>query len=574
VRAGRSLALLLLLGVAAPARAMVSGAVRDSLTRAIDGLEAFGWTGQIVIAEGDSVIVSRAVGLSDGRARPVTPATGFAAGSITKSLCAAVILRLVGEGRFTLDTPLSRLLPSVPPDKAAITPRQLLSHMAGMPEDAEGVFEMDSRDAVIRKTLSVALPGAPGERFAYSNAGFQLLAAIAEQASGVPMPRLVDSLLLSPSGMHESGVGSAYARARTDVATCRNEWIVSGSPSDWRQPWAGSGAGDLVTTAFDLYRWARVFQGDGSLTRSQIDTMTARHAEAGNGLHYGFGLWLIPRDDGGDLVSIGGDVTGCHAGVWLERDPPRRIVAMTFAGERWGRRLPLSVAQRSLWLMLKSQAAALPPDPVRWPAERLDALAGRWTLAPAGRLNLVRDGVGLRLELAGSDAMTLAEGPDTSGARAFAEGRAADLVRAASAHDDSAWARVLLPVERGWSRAIRTTLQVHEKRNGRLIDAAIDGTVALPWLDHGLRTYVRLHSKGGDTDVSFAFLSGGLIDVATAEGRPAPVILPVAPLTEGGLGAYDILNDTLIRVQPFRDANGEGLRLTANGTIFVARRHK
>jgi hypothetical protein len=483
-------------------------------------------------------------------------------------------MRLVGEGRFTLDTPLSRLLPGVPEDKAAITPRELLSHTAGLPEDAEDVFEMDSRDTVLRKTLSAALMREPLERFGYSNAGFQLLAAIAEQATGVPFPRLVDSLLLVPSGMRKSGVGSAYARARPDVAHCRNEWIVSGSPSEWQQPWAGSGAGDFVTTAWDLWRWARTMQGAGPLGRAQLDTMTARHAEVGGGLHYGFGLWLIARDEGGDLVSIGGDVTGCHAGIWLDRGPPWRIVAMTFAGERWGRRLPVSVAQRALWLILQSRPATLPPEPARWPAKQLDALAGRWKLSPSGRAHLVRDGAGLRLELAGSDAMTLAEGPDTSEARGFAEGRSGDLVRAAASHDDSAWARVLLPVEQEWSRRIRSALETHERKNGPLIGAVIDGTVALPWLNHGLRTYLRLHSKRGDTDVSFAFLSGGLIDVAVGEGRPAPVILPVAPLAEGGLGAYDLLDGTLIRMQPFRDAKGVGLRLTANGVVFIARREK
>src|SRR6185369_4110264 len=143
--------------------------------------------------------------------------------------------RLVAEGRFTLDTPLSRLLPHVPADKAGITPRQLLSHTAGLPEDAEGVFELDSREAVLRATLKAPLDRPPGTRFGYSNAGFQLLAAIAEQSTGIAMPRLVDSLLMAPSGMRHSGVGSAYTRARDDMAIGRNEWLVSGSPRDWRQ---------------------------------------------------------------------------------------------------------------------------------------------------------------------------------------------------------------------------------------------------------------------------------------------------------------------------------------------------
>lgn len=567
-----ALASILLLTLALPARAAVSEGARDSITRYADGLEAFGFTGQVVVAEGDSIVISRAMGRADGKSRLVGPATAFGAGSITKSLSAALVLRLVDEGRFTLDTPLSRLLAAVPVDKAGITPRQLLSHTAGLPEDAEGVFELDARETVLRGTLAAPLERTPGTRFGYSNAGFQLLAAIAEQSTGVSFTRLVDSLLLSPSRMRASGVGSAFARAREDAATGRNEWLVSGSVRDWRQPWAGSGAGDLVTTALDLHRWARTVQGAGPLTPAQLDTLTARHASVAKGLNYGFGLWLVRRGDDSDLVSIGGDIGGYHAGIWLERSAPSRIVVITSAGERWGRRLPVSTAQRALWLLVQSQPVELPPESAHWPAEQLDALAERWTLSPSGRMALVRDGAGLRMELSGSDAMTLAQGPDTSGARAFAEGRAADLVRVAALHDDFAWARVLLPAEHGWAGTLKRALADHEKRHGSLVDAVTDGTVTLPWLNQGMRTYVRLHSKRGDTDVSFAWLAGGLIDVAVGEGRPAPVILPVAPLAEGGLGAWDLLDGTLIRIQPFADAKGRGLRLSAHGAVFVARR--
>jgi CubicO group peptidase (beta-lactamase class C family) len=551
----------------APAAGML-----DSLGRYVDGLEAFGFTGQVVIAGGESLLLDRALGDADGHGRPVGRSTGFAAGSITKNVTAAVTLRLAAEHRFGLDDSLAHLLPGVPADKAAITPRQLLSHTAGLPEDAEGVFEKDARDAVVRATLEAPLLRAPGSRFGYSNAGFQLLAAIAERATGVAFSHLADSLALAPSGMDDSGVGSAFARSRRDAATGRNEWLVTGSLRDWRQPWAGSGAGDLVTTAFDLWRWARALQGAGPLDAAAIDSMTARRATVRGGLHYGYGTWLVQRDGRPDLVSLGGDVPGYHAGLWLEREAPGRIVALTSAGERWGRRLHVAAAQRALWLVLEGQPVDLPPETVRWPAERLDRLAGTWTLSPSGRLSLVRDGAGLRLQLAGSDAMALAQGPDSSGARALVEGRAADLVRAAASADGAALDRVLLPAERGWAATLRRVIETHERARGPLVDAVIDGTVAQPWLNRGLRTYLRLHSKRGDTDVSFAWLAGGLLDVSAGEGRPAPEILPVAPLVEGGLGAWDALDGTLIRIEPFADAKGPGLRLRGHGAVFVARR--
>ena len=115
---------------------------------------------------------------------------------------------------------------------------------------------------------------------------------------------------------------------------------------------------------------------------------------------------------------------------------------------------------------------------------------------------------GLRLQLSGSDAMALALGPDSSGTRALAEGRAEDIVRAAFSPDQSALERVLLTVEHGWAPELRRVVAAHERAHGPLVDAVVTGTVALPWLNKGQRTYVQLHSKRGDSDLALGWLAG------------------------------------------------------------------
>ena len=563
-------ALLLL----AHARPCAAAPTADSLARYLDGLDAFGFCGQVVASTAEGTRIERALGFADARRTRVTPHTGFAVGSVTKSFTAALILRLASEGRLSLDDSLATLLEGVPADKAAITPRELLSHTAGLPEDAEGVFERDARAQIVRATLAAKLPAAPGERFGYSNAGFQLLAAIAEQVTSRPWPRLVDSLLLAPLELRETGAGSAYARTRNEHAVGRNEWLTSGSFHDWRQPWAGSGAGDLVTTAHDFARWGEALRDGFPPGVPTADAQTARHALVNGTTSYGYGLWLIARAGRSDMVLIGGDIPGYHAGMWFERDGARRLVAVTNAGERWGRRLPVAAVQRAVWRLLDGQPVELPPATIEWPRDRVAALAGDWTLAPAGRLTLVPEGRALRLQLAGAEAMALVEGADSSGVREFVEGRTSDLVRAAVARDDSAIARVLLPVEAGWSGALRTLVAEHEQANGPTTGATIEGTVSLPWLARGTRTFVTLHAKRGDSRLSLAWLDRGLLDVAGDDGRPAPVILPVAPLAEGGLAAWDLLDGTTVRLRPFADAQGPGLRLEGAGVTFVARRRK
>jgi len=569
-------ALALALALAAPPAAAATAGARDSLQAYAAGLAAFGFTGQMVVAEGESLLLSRSAGAADARGRPVGYATGFAAGSIAKSVTAALVVALAERGALSLDDPLARHLPGVPDDKRAITLRQLLSHTAGLPMDAARVAELDPREQVLRTTLAEPLVAAPGERFLYSNAGFQLLAGACENVSGVPLPRLADSLLFRPLGMRDTGLGTAYARAVRDAADGRNEWTWLPGLRAWRQPWAGSGAGDLVTTARDLWRWARALQGDGPLPRAALDTLLARRTGTGGWFDYGFGVWRSPAS-AQEFVQAGGDVPGYHALVWFEPWRGGRIVAVTCAGEQWGRGLPTVRALRALWAIAGGRPAAMPPAATPWPADRVRLLAGDWSAAPDGRLALVPDGAGLRAELAGETCLSLLLGPDSTGARALAEGRAGDILRAAVAGDDAALDAALLEPERAaWKGPLREQVAAAARAVGGVRSIAIDGTVPLPWLDGGQRTYVRFAGRRGERDASLAWLEGGLLDVAFGEGRPAPAILPVAPSAEGGLVAWDLVGGATLRLAPYAGPRGEPrLKLTgAGGREALARPEK
>jgi len=563
-----------LLAAVPPAAAATAGA-RDSLQRYAAGLAAFGFSGQFVVAEGDSLLLSRSCGPADARGRPVTWATGFAAGSITKSVTAALVVKLAGGGILSLDEPLSRHLPGVPADKAAITLRELLTHTAGLPMDAEGVYALDPREEVLRATLAGPLAERPGTRFGYSNAGFQLLAAVCENATGVPLPRLADSLLFGPLGMRDTGLGADYARSLRDWADGRNEWKWLPGYHDWRQAWAGTGAGDLVTTARDLWRWARALQGDGPLSAAELDTLLAPRIEAGRGLAYGFGVWRPAS--GAGVVSLGGDIPGYHALVWFEPRPGGRIVAVTSAAEAWGRGLPAHVTVRALWDIAAGRPRALPPATVDWGAERIRALAGDWLVPPDGKLSLVQDAAGLSARLSGETCLALLRGRDSTGAIALAEGRTGDILRAAVARDDSALAAALLPPEReAWTDALEHGVAAAARERGRIRSIVIDGTMPLPWLRGGLRTYARLVGPRGDRDVSLAWLDGGLLDVAFGEGRPAPAILPVAVAYRGGPVAWDPVTGATLHLVPYAGPKGAPrLRLLAtDGREAAARRER
>src|SRR6185436_20946357 len=92
------------------------------LTDYVDRLAAYGFSGQIVIAEQGRIVLERAAGFADRRFEvPMTMETRLGIGSVTKAFVAAAILRLESQGKLSTADRLDRHLPDVPPDQAAIT---------------------------------------------------------------------------------------------------------------------------------------------------------------------------------------------------------------------------------------------------------------------------------------------------------------------------------------------------------------------------------------------------------------------------------------------------------------------
>jgi len=109
--------------------------------------------------------------------------------SATKWLTGAVVLTLVDEGKLSLDDSVSRYLPEFGGDKARITVRQLLSHMAGLPMSDS---TLQRRDITLKQSAeaiaSASLMSAPGEVCVYGDASVQVAGRVAEIASRTDRP--------------------------------------------------------------------------------------------------------------------------------------------------------------------------------------------------------------------------------------------------------------------------------------------------------------------------------------------------------------------------------------------------
>jgi CubicO group peptidase (beta-lactamase class C family) len=136
-----------------------------------------------------------------------------------------------------------------------------------------------------------------GDRFAYCNGGFVVLALLAERASRRSYFDLVDQLVCAPAGMSHT----AFLRSDTTPSNvARNYLDADGLRTNvLHMPLVGGGDGGLHTTTADLHAlWSALNAGRVVHPRT-LSLMTApRSDDPDNDARYGLGFWLGPHDDG------------------------------------------------------------------------------------------------------------------------------------------------------------------------------------------------------------------------------------------------------------------------------------
>jgi len=247
-----------------------------------------------------------------GSTVPLTAAHTFRIASNTKTYVAAAVLRLVEDGRLSLDDPLDRLLPA---DQravlagdgyrlAAITLRQVLSHTAGL-----GDHTNDPRftEAVLADPQHVWTPaedlrlcaewqdpvGAPGERYVYSDTGYVVLGGLVERTTGRDLGSAVRDLL----DFRALGLAQTWwellETAPAGAGPRAHQYYGTIDTYDWHPSLDLFGGGGLVSDARDLARFLRALV-EGRVLRREA---TLAAMTGGGTPPYRLGLMCVELDD-------------------------------------------------------------------------------------------------------------------------------------------------------------------------------------------------------------------------------------------------------------------------------------
>jgi CubicO group peptidase (beta-lactamase class C family) len=272
----------------------------------------------VAVAIDGRIVWSEGFGFSDLAAKkPVTPATRFRIGSVSKSLTSVGLALLVERGQVDLDAPVQKYVPDFPNHEKPITTRLLAGHLAGIrhynneqemllnqsftnAHDALGIFRNDPLVAV------------PGSKYSYSTYGWTLISAVMEEAAHQDFCRYMDQNVIQPLKMthtrpdYKGVVDPDCTQFYQDDAAGR---FVVAPTVDNSYKWAGGG---YLSTPEDLVRFGSALLKPGFLKADSLRLLfTPQKTSDGTTTTYGLG-WFIFQDAQGHRIlwHTGGSVGG------------------------------------------------------------------------------------------------------------------------------------------------------------------------------------------------------------------------------------------------------------------------
>lgn len=194
-----------------------------------------------------------------GKPEPVTPATLFQAGSISKPIFALAAMRLVEEGKLGLDDDVNQRLTSwkIPATggwQPRVTLRQILSHSAGLTVHGFPGYGVEERIPTVVEVLDGRPPAntarvevniLPGVQFRYAGGGTTVAQQLVTDVLARPFPRILRELVLDPLGMKDSTYEQPLPPDRAAAAAAAHPWKSRPLAGRWHiYPLAGFLSGD------------------------------------------------------------------------------------------------------------------------------------------------------------------------------------------------------------------------------------------------------------------------------------------------------------------------------------------
>jgi len=282
---------------------------QNELIKQIENLIGDDFNGVVSVIKNGESLFKKAYGYADlPNKRPNNIDTIFEVASGSKAFVATGIMKLIEEGKLSLESTINNLLDfDLKQISTTITVRQLLNHTSGIPDYFdESVMDdmtelwakfpcylMRKPSDMIPTFVDKPMMYNPGEKFQYNNTGYTVLAMIIEKITGMEFDKYLSKLIFEPCDMKSTG----YYELDRLPANCATAYIHDKERDEYFANYYSTnaksdGAGGVYTTVDDIANFWKFFLAGDIVNKETVKVMISAQACDEEDEGYGFGFWL------------------------------------------------------------------------------------------------------------------------------------------------------------------------------------------------------------------------------------------------------------------------------------------
>lgn len=273
----------------------------EAIRKLIKGKIDKGFNGNALVVQSGITLLDTASGFANFESKiPLSKSSAFQLASLSKTFTAIAVLKLVDQGKLSLDLTVKDYYPAFPYE--GVTIRSLLSHRSGLPyyeysfdqKVRSGKLHPDNQDIMnwfIEADPAPARYNLPDHYFSYNNTNFAILAALVEKVSKQDFNHFLRDEIFKPLGMNDSYT----ARELNDSLQNRTFGYQNGRRIPFDQYDNVLGDKGIFSTTGDLLKWYRALKSEKIVSKELLrEAYTPRSFEYPGLRNYGYGfrLWL------------------------------------------------------------------------------------------------------------------------------------------------------------------------------------------------------------------------------------------------------------------------------------------
>ncbi|MDQ7237838.1 serine hydrolase domain-containing protein [Bacillus pacificus] len=283
----------------------------------------------VAIVHNKDIFFTKTWGITGESEKKVTSKTPFAIGSISKSLTALAIVKLIEDKKIKLEDPVQRYLPwfklKDSQISSTITIQHLLTHSSGI-STYEGLLLSDKQSKSstalkenVMKLSNVKVTAPPGEKYQYSNANYIVLGALIEEVANETYSSYMQKYIFQPLNMNGAAASKETAYEK-GYLTGYQSWFGIPRKSVVSYDNTGAPYGYITANLEDMIQYIMFLnrpEDPQLLKKENMDLYLSPLYKINSEKSYGFGLRTTNINESETMIWHSGSTPDARAEIFI-----------------------------------------------------------------------------------------------------------------------------------------------------------------------------------------------------------------------------------------------------------------